>query len=425
VDECLISADCHLMEPIDLWSTRLPTRLRDQAVRLEYTGDCMHIFKAGGVEHISFSKYRKLDGGTIEHGTVLEERERALREDGVWGEVVHSNLAAFGYATDNELAFAHARVYNDYLVEVFGGCFDRHKPTAMLPLTDVDDAVAELERVAELGIRGVMPPLAPPSRYCTGDYDRVWAAAQANGMVVAFHVGAGMLMEGAGTAARLARGTKLREAGVDADLEVQTGSVHANRLVATIPAALAPQEIIADLVGGGVPERFPDLHFMIVEFNAYWLAGLMGALDKAYTLAIGQDVSAPFVEMGAYDHGRPADDQPLMTKRFALNDAWPYPLRPSDYIRRQVHCTFQDDATALALRDYTGVEALLWGSDYPHHEGTWPRTRDAVDTQFAGIPAADRAAITGGTIAKLFGFEPPRDGDRALDRAAASARSGR
>ena len=83
---------------------------------------------------------------------------------------------------------------------------------------------------------------------------------------------------------------------------------------------------------------------------------------------------------------------------------WPYPLRPSDYIRRQIHCTFQDDPMAIAMRGITGVDCLLWGSDYPHHEATWPRSRDALDALFAGVSAEDRAAITGGTLAKLFSF---------------------
>jgi predicted TIM-barrel fold metal-dependent hydrolase len=276
----------------------------------------------------------------------------------------------------------------------------------MLPLNGVDDAVAELERVASMGMRAVMPPMSPPERYCTTTYDRVWAAAQANGMVVCFHVGAGMALDG-DPLQKATKGTLLREGGIDTDDPFTTGSVHANRLRGTIPVVRDAEELIADLVGGGVLERFPDLHFIITEFNAYWLAGLMGALDKAYTLAIGQDVSAPFVEMGTYDHSRQMDDQPLMVRRFRLNERWPYPLRPSDYVRRQIHCTFQDDPTALALRDYTGVECLLWGSDYPHHEATWPRTREAVAAQFSGIPPTERTAITGGTIAKLFGFQPP------------------
>ena len=405
MSDVLITADTHLMEPRDLWSTRLPKAMRDQAVRLEYTGDYMHFHRAGGHEFLTLSKYRDLDR-FIDHGTGFEAREKAMVDDGVWGEVVHSNLAFFAYSPDNELAFAHARVYNDYLVEIFDGHFDRHKPTAMLPLSDVGDAVAEVEHVAGMGINALMPPMSPPQRYGTTIYDPVWAAAQAHGMVVCFHVGAGMALHG-DPLFSATKGTLLREGGVDLDAPPGTGSVHANRLRGSIPVALDAQELIADLVGGGVPHRFPDLHFIITEFNGYWLAGLMGALDKAYTVAIGQDVSAPYADMGTYDHSRSIDDQPLMVRRFRLNEAWPYPLRPSDYIRRQIHCTFQDDPTAVALREYTGVECLLWGSDYPHHEATWPRTLDAVAAQFSGLPETERVAITGGTLAKLFGFEPP------------------
>jgi predicted TIM-barrel fold metal-dependent hydrolase len=393
----LLSADTHLMEPPDLWVTRLPKAMRDRAVRLEYTDDVMHFYRAGGHQYLSISRYRDLDGA-IDHDTDFESRRQALTADGVWGEVVHSNLA-FN-------AFAHARVYNDYLFEVFGGHFDRHKPTAMLPLTDVDDAVAEVERVAAMGICAAMPPMNPPAPYCTSTYDRVWAAAQAHGMVVCFHIGAGMALDNT-TLDWLTRTVMLMEAGVDIDDPTSSDVVHAHRLRGTIPTVIGGQEIIADLIGGGVLDRFSNLHFVFTEFNAYWLAGLMGALDKAYTVSIGQDVSAPYARFGAFDRNRPTGDQPLMAMRYQLNESWPYPLRPSEYIRRQIHCTFQDDPTALALREFTGIECLLWGSDYPHHEGTWPRTHEAVATQFSGIPESDAAAITGGTLAKLFGFPVP------------------
>ena len=60
---------------------------------------------------------------------------------------------------------------------------------------------------------------------------------------------------------------------------------------------------------------------------------------------------------------------------------------------------------AVNNRDLTGVEPLLWGSDYPHDEGTWPHTREAVERTFVGVPDADRAAMLGGTLAKLYDFE--------------------
>ena len=69
--------------------------------------------------------------------------------DGVDVQVMHPNLSLFGlYSDDHELSMAHARVYNDYIVERFSPYFSRLAPTAPVPITDIDDAVAEIERVA-------------------------------------------------------------------------------------------------------------------------------------------------------------------------------------------------------------------------------------------------------------------------------------
>ena len=79
--------------------------------------------------------------------------------------MLHPNLSLFGlYSDDHELSMAHARVYNDYVVERFAPYFDRICPTAPVPLTDVDDAVAEIERVAAAGFRAVLLPATPPRR---------------------------------------------------------------------------------------------------------------------------------------------------------------------------------------------------------------------------------------------------------------------
>jgi predicted TIM-barrel fold metal-dependent hydrolase len=394
----VISADTHLLEPPDLWMTRLPKGLRERAARLEFTRENMHFIGAGGREILTLSEYRD-QNGPLEPWSTREQREHDMIADGVWGEVVHPNVGLLVYSSDNELAFAHARVYNDYAAEYFEGHLDRHKPTAVIPLTDVDDAVAEIERVAAMGFRGIIVPVEPPLRYCTDAYDRVWGAVQANELVAAFHIGVRTANPDDDTIDMA--NLMLRLAG---SATPDDPAALSNRLRFESQQSLDGQALIADLVGGGVLARFPDVHFMLVEFNAYWLAGLMGGFDKAYTMGIGQEISAPYATQGVFDREKDSDSQPLMVRRFAMNDAWPYPLRPSDYIRRQIHCTFQDDPAAIAMRGYTGVECLMWGSDYPHHEGTWPRSRDAIDALFAGVSEEDRAAITGGTLEKLFAF---------------------
>ena len=86
---------------------------------------------------------------------------------------------------------------------------------------------------------------------------------------------------------------------------------------------IVPQQVICELIGGGVPERYPDLHFALIEFNAHWLASLVGSMDKCWVTGIGQDADW---WLGHWDDTRPADDQPNMAQLFRLNEKWPYPL---------------------------------------------------------------------------------------------------
>lgn len=300
------------------------------------------------------------------------------------------------------------------VVEALGAHFDRLAPAASIPLTDIDDAVTEIERIAGLGLRAITVPHTPEAPYRDPAYDRVWAAAQACGLVVTFHMGAG-IDHALGTATALVDTEPALEPPDDTDV---TAQVHVTRMIDAAEVAVYPQRTICSLVGSGITERFPDLHFVAVEFHAYWLVSMMAAMDKAFNVGIGQDCSLDFT-VGRYDPTRPADDQPGMYGVFDIDRSWNHPLRPSDDVRRQVHVTFQDDPSALACRHLTGVQTLLWGNDYPHPEATWPRSRDAVDHLFTDVSAADRTAITGGITARLFGIQRPPD--HRIDTGAATA----
>jgi hypothetical protein len=172
----------------------------------------------------------------------------------------------------------------------------------------------------------------------------------------------------------------------------------------SIYGTIVPQQLMCELIGGGVPDRYPDLHFALIEFNAHWLASLMGAMDKCWVTGIGQDADW---WLGYWDDARPPTDQPSMAQLFRLNEKWPYPLTPSEYVRRQFHVQFQDDPVAVACRHLTGVSSIVWGSDYPHAEGTFRGSRELIAKQFAGVPADERAAMLGGTLGRLLGLEAP------------------
>jgi predicted TIM-barrel fold metal-dependent hydrolase len=410
-EDFVVSADGHFVEPRDLFTTRLPKHLRELAVweedfDIEPLGDdgFTHFRKlhTPGFEGWTYARYRHHDGSPQDGDPARIIVD--LEADGISAQLLHPNHALFGLYTHDhhELSMAHARVYSDYVADAFAPYRDRVFPTAPIPLSDIDDAVAEIERVAALGFRAIILPATSPVPYSSRALDRVWAAAQANKLLVAFHVATGgiKVSEKAGpTLQGMIAGVRAQN-----HKELNDELIVERMTMATLMAPLAPQRIIVSLIGSGVLERYPDLHFLLVEFNANWLVSTMAAMDKAWTLAVGQ---LRDWWVGTWDDDRPAGDQPGMGQLFRLNGRWPYPLMPSEYVRRQIHVSFQEDQMAIACRNLTGVSTLVWGADYPHAEGTFMNSRESIARQFAGVSDDDRRAIVGGTLGSLLGVEVP------------------
>lgn len=403
----VVSADGHLLEPTDLFKTRLPKHLRDRAVWEEdfeiepFVEDGATVFRrlhTPGYEGWTISRYRQTQGRTPEGdpALILEDMDA----DGVDVQVMHPNLSLFGlYSDDHELSIAHARVYNDYVVERFSSYFDRLAPTAPIPLTDVDDAVAEIERVAAAGFKTILIPAIAPQRYYSRNFDPIWDAMVANGVQPFIHTQTG------GVKVNDPESTTLKvvmESAAQVNQPMTERSASKRMITQSIYSSIVPQQVICELIGGGVAERYPELHFSLIEFNAHWLASLMGAMDKCWVTGIGQDADW---WLGYWDDTRPADDQPGMAQLFRLNEKWPYPLKPSEYVQRQFHVQFQDDPVAVACRNITGISTVVWGNDYPHAEGTWGRSQELLAKQFAGVPDVERAAIVGGTLGDVLGFK--------------------
>jgi predicted TIM-barrel fold metal-dependent hydrolase len=404
-----VSADGHVLEPIDLFKTRLPMHLRERGVWEEdfeiepFVEGGARVFRrlhTPGFEGWTVSRYRQTQGRTPEGDPELILEDMDL--DGVDVQVMHPNLSLFGlYSDDHELSMAHARVYNDYIAERFTPFFDRLAPTAPVPITDVADAVAEIERVAAMGSRAILLPATPPKAYYSRDFDPIWAAMQANGLTAFFHTQTGGVKVNDPSSTT----TKVVMENAAQVNQPMTEKAAAKRMITqAIYSTLAPQQLMCQLIGGGVPERYPDLHFALIEFNAHWLASLVGAMDKCWVTGIGQDADW---WLGLWDDSRPTDDQPGMAQLFRLNEKWPYPLRPSEYVRRQFHVQFQDDPVAIASRYISGLSTIVWGNDYPHAEGTFRGSRELIKQQFAGVPDDERAAILGGTMASVLGYQVP------------------
>jgi predicted TIM-barrel fold metal-dependent hydrolase len=351
------SADSHVVEPLDLWVHRLPEHLRDRAPRIEEV-DGRWLFVVEGM------RPRKMGGpstgapaaeasGFRPGGSDPDQRAADLDADGVWGEVLYPTIALFGFMIpDPELRIETARAYNDWLAETFAAASRRFAGAAMIPVQEIDVAVAEIERVANLGLRSVMLPMHAPADlpYNLDRYDPVWAAAQTHGMPISFHVGTG------------------------SNPVTERGSGGA--VINYVEVGLGAPRTLVYIASSGVLERYPELHVVMVECGAGWLSWLMERMDEA------------FEEHAGWVHPKLAEP-------------------PSFYVRRQGHVTFGNDAAGVVNRGFTGVEPLLWASDYPHPEGTWPHTQETLERIFAGVDPAARALITGGTTARLYGLEAP------------------
>ncbi|MFA5885879.1 MAG: amidohydrolase family protein [Acidimicrobiia bacterium] len=408
-NDLVVSADGHILEPTDLFRNRLPKHLRDRAVWEEdfeiepLVDGGARVFRrlhTPGFEGWTVSRYRQTSGRTPEGDPALILED--LDSDGIDAQVMHPNLSLFGlYSDDHELSMAHARVYNDYVVERFTPYFSRIAPTAPVPLTDIDDAVAEIERVAAAGFRGILLPAIPPKPYYSLDYEPVWAATQAHGLHVFIHTATGGVKVDDPDSSTMRTVMGVAE---EVNLEMTPKRASKRMLPPCVYSTINPQQVIVELIGGGVPERYPDLHFLLIEFNAHWLGSLVGAMDKAWTTGVGQDSDW---WIGRWDDTRPPEDQPHMARLFTINEKWPYPLLPSEYVKRQFHVSFQDDPVAVASRHITGLSSIIWGADYPHAEGTFRRSQELIAQQFAGVPADERAAMLGGTLGGLMGFEAP------------------
>jgi predicted TIM-barrel fold metal-dependent hydrolase len=407
--ELVVSADGHILEPPDLFLTRLPKHLRDRAVWEEDfeidplaeggVRDFRHLHSPS-FEGWTVSRFRHYDGtpNTGDPDRILEDMDL----DGIDAQLMHPNLSLFGlYSDDHELSMAHARVYIDYLIERFTPYFGRISPTAPIPLTNVDEAVTEIERVAAAGFRAILLPAIAPQPYYSREFDPIWAAAQANGVHVFMHSQTGGVKVNDPSSTTL-KVVMTMAAQVNKPMDEKSASQR--MITQCIYGPMVPQQVMIELIGGGVAERFPDLHFGLIEFNAHWLASLMGSMDKCWVTGIGQD---PDWWLGYWNDERPNDDQPQMARMFRLNEKWPYPLTPSEYIQRQFHVSFQDDPAAVAARHYTGLSTIVWGADYPHAEGTFRHSPELIADQFADVPASERKPILGGTLAGLLGLEAP------------------
>jgi predicted TIM-barrel fold metal-dependent hydrolase len=197
-----------------------------------------------------------------------------------------------------------------------------------------------------------MPAHVETHPYNDPAYEKLWSAAEELEMPLTFHAGTGRTT----TPAHGAGGA----------------------IINYVAVVSEPMETVAYLCGSGVLERHPRLRVVMVECGSGWLAWALHAMDDAYR-----------------EHH--------MWVRPKLK------LLPSEYFKNQGAVTFQHDPVGIANIPFTGERCLMWGSDYPHLEGTWPNSLKYLDRQLQGLSEQTIQKIVCDNAAELYRFNVLRE----------------
>jgi len=357
----VFSADSHIMEPPSIFLDGLPASLKKHAIHSRKEGDFLI---TGTSEKVIY----RLRVGQHREKALGDNERRGIREiagrledmelEGVDAEICFPSLGLWLYALDSaDAEAASARLYNDWNNEFLGSNPTRFVRCGMLPVLDFSNTVAELEYLASKGFTAAMlPAVSPPNlpKYNDPSWDVVFAKGAALGIVFVMHTGTGLE-------------TVVIERGPGAGIINYTNQM------------TDAQQSVMYLVAGGVLDRNPGAKVAFIESGASWLVALAERMDEV------EEAHANFVH-------------PKLSRRC------------SQIIDDQVWASFQHDRACItaAAAGLPGAKNVMWGSDYPHAEGTFPISRRLVDDLFEGLNVSDavRRDILGLNAARLFRIDP-------------------
>ncbi len=388
----IVDLDAHVVEPPDVWSSRLPARYRDAGPRVLYLPAGQPKLDGGGYieepgtegdpvawwayEDHRYSVKRLIaaagypaDEITMQGITFDQMRPGCWQPaarladmdvNGVEAQLAFPNYPRFCgqlflRGRDRELALLCVRAYNDWMVEEWcGGSGGRLIPLCLVPLWDTGLAADEVRRNAARGVRAVafseLPPyLGLPSIY-SGYWDPLFTACAETGTVLAMHIGSG---------------TKTPQTSDDAPEAVASTIIFGNSVAS-----------LTDFLLSGVLHRFPDLKLLYAEAQIGWIPYLLERVDDVWETHRGWSHSQVHC-----------------------------PERPSTYYHRQVYSCFFKDPVGVEMLDRVGADRVVFETDYPHQDGTWPRSRQAAARQFGHLDDATIRKIARGNAILLLGLD--------------------
>ena len=357
--ERLISADSHVMEPKDLWWNALGERYGDHTPRLlnEHLGrkgtffhTGRQVLKVGQTDH----EARKI--GFQEAGYVPEVRVEFQRKAGIAAEVLNATMMLLiMQGRYNSVVRACAGVFNDWLAEFCSYNPQRLAGVAMIPMDDVDWAVAELDRVAGRGLKGAIINLIPPEGclpYRDKAYDPFWAKAQDIGLPVTLHIITGRIPD---------------------PLHFHTREEQEECAAMQIALMYEIMGVLAnEFIFGRILDRFPRLKLVCSEFEISWIPSFMWRLDQMQE-DFGYRLDLPTLDMKA-----------------------------SDYMRHRIWHGVIDDPFAAESARKIGTDRVMWGSDFPHVRSMGLDAQSRLAAMLEALGTEDAKKVVGGTAAGVF-----------------------
>jgi predicted TIM-barrel fold metal-dependent hydrolase len=379
----IIDVDTHLVEPPDLWTSRMPARLGDLIPHVKWDADqqedawfvgdqrlasAASAAQAGWPEFPPDHPRRWSDADPVTWDPKL--RLGRMDEYGIHAQILYPNVALFGSSllqgvSDKSLPVQYLRAYNDYQTDFSSVAPGRYLPMTSLPFWDLDATLKEIDRCTAAGHKGIVFSQDPSAfglpQLTDRHWDPMWASAQEKGLPVNFHIASGDM-------------TLFHNSG-----HVDNGA-HANYASMGVSFFMGNARTIAQLTCGGICHRFPDLNFVSVESGVGWIPFALDSLDWQW-LNCGVPKEHP-----------------------------EYELLPSEYFKRQIYgCFWFERETALFSIERLGADNILYETDFPHPTSMSPGPAssavappDYLKTTFSGLPEDTLRKILHDNAARIY-----------------------
>ena len=388
----LVDVDAHVVEPADVWSSRLPAQYREIGPHIEYHPAGRPVLAGGtyieepgtdgpdvawwfyedhrySVKRLIAAAGYAADDISMAGITFDEMRPGCWQPvarladmdiNGVEAQICYPNYPRFAgqiflNGKDKELSLLSVRAYNDWMVDEWcGASGGRLIPLCLIPLWDAELAAAEVRRNAARGVRAVafseLPTyLGLPSIY-SGHWEPFFEACAETGTVICMHIGSG---------------TKTPQTSPDAPDAVAATIIFGNSIAS-----------LTDYMFSGVLHRHPTLKLLYAECQIGWVPYLLERADDVWETHRG------------WSEGQLYCPEP-----------------PSTYYYRQVSTCFFKDAAGVEMLERVGPDNIMFETDYPHQDGTWPHSRRAAAEQFGHLSDELVHKLARGNAIRWFGLD--------------------